>query len=81
MDGGLQAWDFPFIDGRAAVAIRLLEKQVPLGVECVDFDLIVLVVVAVGVDEDLEVVVMENDRIMLRQSVPQTWGSSSRAPT
>ncbi len=70
VDGRLQARDLPLVDRRAAVAIGLLEKQVPLGVEGVDLDLIILVVVAVGVDEDLEVVVLENDRIVLRQRAP-----------
>ena len=38
--------------------------------ECVDFDLIVLVVVAIGVDEDFEVIIFENDGIVLRQRAP-----------
>ena len=66
----LQAGDLPLVDRRAAVAIGLLEEQVPLGVEGVDLDLVVLVVVAVGVDEDLEVVVLEDDRVVLGQGAP-----------
>ena len=70
MNGGLEPGDFPLVDRRTAVAIRLFEKQVPLGVEGVDLDLVILVVVAVGVDEDLEVVVVEDDRIVLRKGAP-----------
>ena len=70
VDRGFQPGDFPLVDRRTAVAIRLFQEQVPLGVEGVDLDLIIFVVVAVGVDEDLEVVVMKDDRIMLRQRGP-----------
>ena len=70
MDGRLQPGDLPLVDGRAAVAVGLLEEQVPLGVEGVDLELVVLVVVAVGVDEDLEVVVVEDDRVVLGERAP-----------
>ena len=68
--GGLEPGDLPLVYRRSTIAIGLFQEQVPLGVECVDLDLIVLVIVAVGIDEDLEVVVMKDDRIMLGQRGP-----------
>ena len=45
------------VDGRAAVLVGPGQQQIPDGAERVDLELVVLVVVAVGIDEDLEVVV------------------------
>ena len=49
--------DFPVILRLAAIPIRLPQPQVPSRVECVHLQLGVIVVVAVRVEKDLEVVV------------------------
>ena len=67
MDGRLQAGHLPLVDRRSTIAIRLLEKEVPFGIQRVDLELVILVVVAVGVDEDLKVIVLKDDRVMLGQ--------------
>ncbi len=68
--GRLEARDLPGVDRGSSVPIGLLQEEVPLGVEGVDLDLVIFVIVAVGIDEDLEVVVLEDDRVVLSQLAP-----------
>ncbi len=49
MDGFFEAGDVPLVQGRAAVAVRLDQAQIPDRAEGVDLDLVVGMVVAVGV--------------------------------
>jgi len=50
--------------GRPAVPVGIDEKQVPDGVEGVDLQLVVIVGVAVGIDEDLEIILLVDDRVV-----------------
>jgi hypothetical protein len=68
---GPQPADVPGVNGGAAVAVGLNQQEIPDGVQRVDFDLEIRVRIAVGVDEDLEVVVLEDDRVALRQGPPE----------
>ncbi len=70
LDAGLEPLDVPGVDGRAAVAVGLDEQEVPDRVQGVHLQLVIVVGVAVGVDEDLEVVVLEDDGIPGRQGGP-----------
>ena len=71
--------DFPPVHGFAPISVRLWKQKVPRGAERVDFEFVVLVVVAVGIDEHFEVVVAENDRIVFDQRGPQVGLSHIRA--
>ena len=53
-------------------------QQIPTRVECIDFEFSVEVIVAVRIDEHLEIIVVKNNGIML-VSVAQTCGSLSAA--
>ncbi len=66
----LEPFNLPAIVGRSAVAIRLLEKQVPARIEGVDFELAVIVIGAVRIDEELKVIVLKNNGIVLRERAP-----------
>src|SRR5689334_15763346 len=61
--GSAQARNLPFIARFASPLVRLVEEQVPAGVERVDFKFVVLERIAVRIDKDLEIVVVENYRI------------------
>jgi len=61
---------FPRVISRAAISVGLGEIEVPGGVEGVDLELEVAGGIAVGIDEDLEIVVVENDGIVLGQGGP-----------
>ena len=65
-----QPGNLPAVVGRAAVLVGLRQEQVPVGVERVDLEFEVFVVVAVGVDEDFEIVVVEDDRVVLGERAP-----------
>src|SRR5438132_1928283 len=66
MDCRLQTWDFPTVHCGSAVSVGADEEQVPTGVQGVHLELVILVIVAVGIDENFKVVVVEDDRVMLR---------------
>jgi hypothetical protein len=55
------------MNSRPAVAVRFDEHQIPDRVQRVDFELVVLMRVSVGIDEHFEVVVVVDDRVALRQ--------------
>src|SRR5262249_20020747 len=67
---GSESWDFPLVQRGSSIAIWHYQAQVPLGVERVDLDFVVLVVVRVWVDEDFEIVIVEDDRIVFGQRRP-----------
>ena len=62
-----------------AVLVRLGQQQVPGRVQGVDLQLGIEMAIAVGIEEDLEVVVVKDHRIVLGQGA-QTCVSSSWAP-
>ena len=70
MDRRLQTRNLPAVLGRAAIAIGLLEQQIPAGVESVDLELAIIVITAGGVDENLEIIVLENNGIVLGERAP-----------
>ena len=70
VDADLQARDVPRVDRRTAVAVRLDQHQIPRRAERVHLELVVRVGVAIGIDEDLEVVVVEDDGVALGQRSP-----------
>ena len=61
VDAHPETGDVPCVNGRTAIAVRLREEQVPGGAECIHFEFVVRVRVAVRIDEDLEVIVLEDD--------------------
>ena len=66
----LQPGDVPRVQSRSTVAIGPHQQQIPLGGKGVDLVLVVIVGVPVGIDEDLEVVVMEDDGVPVPQGRP-----------
>ena len=70
VDADLQARDVPAVDRGAAVAIGLRQQQIPRRLQRVDFEFEVFVRVAVGIDEDFEIVVLKDHRIARRQRPP-----------
>ena len=78
LDGGFEAGNFPVVVRLAPVHVWLVEHQVPTGVQRVHLELVVRLRVALGIDEHLEIGVVENHGIVL-VSVAQTCGSSSSA--
>ena len=50
----------PAVHG-AAIAVRALEVELPDRLECVHLELVVVMVVSVGIEEDLEVRIVEDD--------------------
>ena len=70
MDGRAQAGDLPTVVGFAAFAIRFGQEEVPAGIEGVDFELEIVAPVAGGVEEDFEIVIVEDDRIVLGEGGP-----------
>ena len=70
LDRGFQSRDLPAVLGLASVFVRLRKEEIPAGVERVDFKLVVIVRIAVRIDEDLEVRIDKNDGIVLRQGGP-----------
>src|SRR4051794_3082296 len=68
--GSPQPGNLPFVPRFASAPVRLIEKEVPTGVQRVDFELVILERVAVRVDEDLEVVVVKDNRIMFGERAP-----------
>ncbi len=70
VDGRFEAGDVPAIVGPAAVFVRPWQEEVPAGVERVHLEFVVLVIVAVGIDEEFEIVVVEDDRIVLGERPP-----------
>ncbi len=65
-----QSCNVPPVDRGAAVPVRLHQHQIPDGAERVHLELVVRVRVAIGIDEDLEVVVVKNDGVALGQRRP-----------
>mmetsp|Transcript_3213 Transcript_3213/g.6881 ORF Transcript_3213/g.6881 Transcript_3213/m.6881 type:complete len:271 (-) Transcript_3213:213-1025(-) len=57
----------------AAVAIGLVQGEIPSGVERIHFELLVIVCRRVGIYKDLEVVVMKDHGIVLCESRPDIW--------
>jgi hypothetical protein len=70
MHGGLEAGDIPFVEGGSAILVSLHQPEIPTGVQRVHLELVVLVIIPIGIDEHLEVVVLENDRIALGDGPP-----------
>ena len=70
VDSGLQSLDVPAVDGAPAVLVRLRKEEIPHRVESVHLVFVVLVAVPVGVNEHLEVVVVEYDRVALGERGP-----------
>lgn len=70
LDGGTQPRDFPAIIGVSTRPIGLGQEKVPTGIEGVDLEFEILHTVSVRVEEDFEIVVVEDDRVMLRQGGP-----------
>ena len=50
---------------RSPIAIRTLEVELPDRAEGVHLELVVVVMVAIGVEEDLEIGIVEDDRVLL----------------
>jgi len=65
VDGGLKAGYSPGIVGAATLAVRLVEEEIPAGVEGVDFELEVTGVGERRLEEYLKVVVVEDDGVVL----------------
>src|SRR5580765_7826358 len=70
LDGRTQARNFPAIIGVSPRPIGLGQEKVPTGVEGVDLEFEILDAVPVRIEEDFEIVVVEDDRVMLRQGGP-----------
>ncbi|OPZ77348.1 MAG: hypothetical protein BWY77_01718 [bacterium ADurb.Bin431] len=66
----LQSADIPEEGRIAAIAVGAVEIEVPVGGEGVEFEFVIAVGVAVRIDKDLEIVVIENDRIVFAQRRP-----------
>src|ERR1035441_4313606 len=69
-DGRAQARYFPTVIGLAAFAVGLGQEQIPSGIERVDLELEVVAPIARRIEEDLEIVVAEDHRIVCRQRGP-----------
>jgi hypothetical protein len=52
------------------VFVRLRQKQIPAGVQCIDFELKVLVAIAVGVDKNFKIVVAKDNTVVFGQRSP-----------
>lgn len=63
MYGRLQPLDVPFVQSVAVVLVRFRKKEIPLRVESIDFQFTVLMAVSVGIEEDFEIIVMEDNLI------------------
>ena len=68
---GAQPGDVPGVNRGAAVAVGLNQQEIPDGVQRVDFDLEIRVRIAVRIDEDFEVVVLEDDGVALLEGPPE----------
>jgi hypothetical protein len=68
---GLQPRDVPHVHRGPAVAVGADEQEIPHRVQRVDLQLVVQVRVAVRIDEHLEVVLVEDDRVALRVGRPE----------
>ena len=60
----------PGVVGPALVHVRLVQHEVPTGVEGVDFKFVVGMGFAAGVHEDLEIGVLENDGVVFGEGGP-----------
>src|SRR5262249_44893466 len=63
--GCAETRDLPTIIGVATVLVRPRQEEIPNSAERIDLELVILVIVAVRVDEDLEVVLMEDHGVVL----------------
>ena len=70
MHGRLEPGNLPGVVGLAAILVGLGKKEVPAGVQRVDFELVILQAFAVRVDENLEIVVAERSPNRGRESTP-----------
>ena len=70
VDGGFHAGDFPGIVRLALIHVGLVEPQIPRGVERVHLEFVIRLRVARRVHEHLEIRVLENHRVMVRERGP-----------
>jgi hypothetical protein len=68
--GGQQSGDLPTVIGPAALAVRFVEKQVPPGIQGVHLEFEIVAGVARGIEENFEIVVVEDHRIVLGEGGP-----------
>ena len=73
LDSAFESWYFPAVNGRPAVFVRTQQQQIPGGVESVHLEFGVIVAIAVRVDENFEVIVMKDNRVMRRQTALDVW--------
>lgn len=70
MNGALVSGYLPLIQSGATIAVGLDQAKIPFGVQGVDFDLVVLMVVAIRVDKYLKVVILKDDAIVFGEGCP-----------
>src|ERR1035441_4004681 len=70
MHGRAQAGNLPTVVGAAAFPIGLRQEEIPTGIEGVDLKFEVVAAVARRVEEDLEIVVVKDHGIVLREGGP-----------
>src|SRR5580698_8952407 len=73
IDCGLDAGNLPAAVGFAALAVGLVEVEIPSGIEGVDLELKVAGGAGQWLEEDLEVVVVEDERVVLGESGSYVW--------
>ncbi len=70
MDRFLQTIDIPTVVRTAAIFVGLVQVQIPAGIERIDFEFKVRMIVAIWVDKQFEVIVLKDHRIVFFQGGP-----------